>query len=448
MSRSSSTWKDVLLEEVCDEITVGYVGTMAKEYIDTGIPFLRSLNIKPFQLDLSDIRYISQDFHQKIKKSVLFPGDLVVVRTGNPGTSCVIPDGLTEANCSDMVIIRASNQVDALFLSGIFNSVAGRANVLGRLVGVAQQHFNVSAAKKMTVRLPPIDIQYKVSAIISSLNNLIENNRRRIQLLEEMSRALYREWFVHFRFPGHEDGEMVDSELGEIPEEWELTTVGKAFDLVIGGTPSKKSSEYWDGGNINWHRPSEVTSTESMFIDESEMKITSLGLEKSSAKIVPERSVIMTAIGTIGAVAVNSTPATTNQNCITCVPNERVSPYHIYFWIKDNATKIDALASGAAYKIVTKTVMKDVCFLLPPQAIEQSFKRICDEAADMILNLLRTNKILNDLRDLLLPRLVSGKIEVSDLKIEVPTDNHQTSKYSDQSTLDQWLDGDEDHDPS
>jgi len=136
-------WRKVKLKEVCREITVGYVGPMAKEYVEDGIFFLRSQNILPFRLDLSSIKHINEDFHRKIKKSTLFPGNVVVVRTGYPGTACVIPETLPISNCADLVIFRPSPELDAWFLTCIFNSTWGQGRVAGNLVGAAQQHFNI-----------------------------------------------------------------------------------------------------------------------------------------------------------------------------------------------------------------------------------------------------------------------------------------------------------------
>lgn len=148
-----SNWQKVKLKEVCVDVTVGHVGSMSSQYVESGIPFLRSQNIQPFRINLSDIKYISPEFHTKLKKSALKPGDVVVVRTGYPGTACVIPDNLPISNCADLVIIRPNNQINAHFLVYIFNSTWGRGAVAGNLVGVAQQHFNIGAAKELVISL-------------------------------------------------------------------------------------------------------------------------------------------------------------------------------------------------------------------------------------------------------------------------------------------------------
>ena len=110
-------WEEVTLDQVASEITVGHVGPMADEYVDSGVPFLRSLNVERFRINATELRKISREFHLKLKKSALRPGDIVVVRTGKPGSCAVIPDWLPEANCSDVVVVRANRRVRPTFIS-------------------------------------------------------------------------------------------------------------------------------------------------------------------------------------------------------------------------------------------------------------------------------------------------------------------------------------------
>jgi type I restriction enzyme S subunit len=148
-------WPMTCLKEVANEITVGFVGSMAKEYVKKGIPFFRSKNISTYKPNLDDLRYISPEFHAKIKKSILKPGDVVIVRTGKPGTTCVIPEEITEANCSDVVIVRVNGEkLSAYYFSYYMNSI-GMHHTNSHLVGAVQQHFNVSSAKKIEIPLPP-----------------------------------------------------------------------------------------------------------------------------------------------------------------------------------------------------------------------------------------------------------------------------------------------------
>src|SRR5579871_5295608 len=117
-------WREVALEDVAREITVGYVGPMASEYVGDGVPFLRSQNVDPLRINTDDLKYISDEFHARIAKSRLSPGDVVIVRTGKPGACAVIPPWLKDANCSDLVIVRCGEHIDSRFLAYYVNTAA------------------------------------------------------------------------------------------------------------------------------------------------------------------------------------------------------------------------------------------------------------------------------------------------------------------------------------
>jgi hypothetical protein len=226
-------WREIKLKDVCEHVTVGFVGSMAEFYENSGIPFLRSLNIHPFRLSFQDLKFIGAEFHHKLRKSALKPGDVAVVRTGYPGTAAVIPKSLGEANCSDLVLIRPSKELNPHFLAAIFNSTFGKNLVSGNLVGAAQQHFNITVAKELRLRMPPKEEQDKIAAILTAYDDLIEVNQRRIAALETMAEELYREWFVRLRFPGHAKVKLVKGR----PAKWSEKKFGtfcvlqRGFDL-------------------------------------------------------------------------------------------------------------------------------------------------------------------------------------------------------------------------
>jgi type I restriction enzyme S subunit len=179
-----------------------------------------------------------------------------------------------------------------------------------------RQRADLNAIRNLEVPTPPLTTQRKIAAILSAYDDLIENNTRRIKILGEMARMIYQEWFVYFRFPGHGNVKMVESELGLIPEGWEAKPIGEVVETLGGGTPSTKNPEYWEGGDVTWFIPSDLTKSGNMFISDSEKKITRLGLEKSSARLFPAYSVMMTSRATIGVVAITTKQACTNQGFI------------------------------------------------------------------------------------------------------------------------------------
>jgi len=381
---------------------------MADKYTAEGVPFLRSQNIMPFRLNLEDIKFVPPDFHEKLRKSALQPGDVAVVRTGYPGTACVIPNTFDELNCADLVVITPSAELNPYYLAAIFNSAWGVASVAGNLVGVAQQHFNVGAARELEVSLPSRPTQDRIADVLSAYDELMENSQRRIRILETMARALYCEWFVHFRFPGHEKLPRVASPLGDIPQGWEVKTIAELFEISGGGTPSRKEAGYWDDGTIQWFAPSDLTAAGTMFMDNSPELITELGLSRSSARLFPAFSVMMTSRATIGAIAVNTHEACTNQGFITCLPNERVPLYFLFHWLKENVPTFQRMASGATFKEISRGVFKTIEFLHPSTLLVRRFESRVEPIAKQMLALQRQIYNLRQTRDLLLPRLLAG----------------------------------------
>jgi type I restriction enzyme S subunit len=171
------------------DLTVGHVGPMATEYVENGIPFLRSLNVRPFKIDLDGVKYISNDFHERLRKSALKPGDVVVVRTGLPGTAAVVPESLPVANCSDVVIVRPGPDLDSRYLAYLINSVA-RGYIDSRTVGAVQQHFNVGAAKGIPIPVATLEEQRRIATVLGSIEDLIESEERSASQADGLWRAV------------------------------------------------------------------------------------------------------------------------------------------------------------------------------------------------------------------------------------------------------------------
>ena len=281
--------------------------------------------------------------------------------------------------------------------------------------GVARFQWTTFSERE-PLSLPSLPIQRRIASILSAYDDLIENSQRRIKILESMARALYREWFVHFRFPGHENHPRVASALGEIPEGWEVKAVANSFEISGGGTPSRKDERYWESGTIQWFSPSDLTGAGTMFMDDSGDHITDLGLAESSARLFPARSVMLTSRATIGAIAINTQQACTNQGFITCLPSERVPLYFLFHWVTENVPTFQRMASGATFKEISRGVFKTIDFLQPPARVVLQFESTVAPLAEQVLSLQRQIQNLRRTRDLLLPRLLSGQIALDELE--------------------------------
>jgi type I restriction enzyme S subunit len=190
---------DRVLGSLCHRITVGHVGSMANAYKPSGVPFLRSQNIRPFTVTTENMVFIDDGFHASLGKSSLAAGDVAIVRTGYPGTAAVIPESLGVANCSDLVIVKPGPEVDPHFLAAFFNSSFGKSQVGGKLVGAAQKHFNVGAAKEVTLHLPPIAEQRIIVAAAMQIREeteaLAELHQRKLAALDELKQSLLHQAF-------------------------------------------------------------------------------------------------------------------------------------------------------------------------------------------------------------------------------------------------------------
>ena len=369
-------------------------------------------------------RFISlEEFQSKYRHFSIEAGDIIVASSGNTyGKVGRINHSHLPIMMNTSVIRFHSLDPETLdheFLYSFLRSHLFKNQMESLVIGSAQPNFGPSHLKRMFIPCPDIITQRKIVAILSAYDDLIENNLRRIKILEEMAQNLYREWFVKFRFPGHQTARFIDSLLGRIPERWEVKTVEKVFDILGGGTPSKIVPEYWDKGTINWYSPTDLTAAGSMFMDHSSNQITELGLKKSSARLFPPFSVMMTSRATLGVISINTTEACTNQGFITCIPNEHFPLYTLYYWLRENIEYFISLGTGATFKEITKGVFKTIELVVPSRAIVTQFEDTVKPIAFQVLNLQRKNATLRRTRDLLLPKLISGEMDVSELDITV-----------------------------
>ena len=282
--------------------------------------------------------------------------------------------------------------------------------------GITYESINKELINNLEFFIPEnIAERNKITSILSAYDDLIENNNRRIEVLEEIAQAIYKEWFVHFRFPGYEKVKMVDSELGKIPEGWEAVRVGERFSTLLGGTPSRIKDEYWTGGNIPWINSGKVN--ELRVIDESEF-ITELGLRKSSTKMMPKRTTVVAITGaTLGQVSLLEIKVCANQSVVGIYDSEHLFDEYIYFKFCEIIRSVISKSSGGAQQHINKDIVNSEKILTPTINIIFEFNKIIRPICNLIKNLLTKNKILKSKRDLLLLKLISGEIDVSDLDI-------------------------------
>lgn len=452
-----SDWPIVTLGDLVEEITVGFVGSMTHEYVDSGIPFFRSKNISEYEIVWDDIRYISEEFHKKIKKSTLRPGDVAIVRTGKPGTTCVIPQSITGANCSDIVIVRVDDEkLSAHYLSYFMNSIA-KNQVSSLLVGAVQQHFNVGSAKKIEIPLPSREEQERIVKVLKDLDDKMKLNRQTNQSLEQIAQAIFKSWFVDFeptraKINALDNGEcperaamaaisgkslaeldqlptetqqqlkttaalfpdaLVESELGEIPEGWGCSEIGKEVTVVGGGTPSTKNEAFWDGGMFHWTTPKDMSNLNDKVLIGTDRKITEAGLAKISSGLLPVNTVLMSSRAPVGYLAISKIPVAINQGYIAMKCEGALTPEYVVQWTESVMDEIKQRASGTTFAEISKKNFKVIPIVVPSTEVVHEFSKIVSNLYEKMTEALRETKSLTETRDSLLPRLLSGKMELA-----------------------------------
>ena len=249
------------------------------------------------------------------------------------------------------------------------------------------------------------DEQKAIASILSAYDDLIENNRRRIQLLERTARLLYREWFVHLRFPGREYTKIIDG----IPEGWETKSISDICQTVGGGTPSTSISDYWDG-DVTWVVPSDVTKNNCLTLLDSERKITDKGLNESSAKMLPAETILMTSRASVGFFALMDIEVCTNQGFINIIPYEEEMRMYLLFNLMNRVAEIRSNSKGTTYLEISKGRFRQMPMVVPSKDLIVEFAKIGSQIIKQVRILAASTIKLKQARDILLPQLMNGRI--------------------------------------
>lgn len=379
------------------DLTVGYVGTMGKEYSDEGVKFLRSLNIKSFSFDLNDIKYVPKEFSDSISKSILHEDDVVIVRTGVPGTCAVIPKELEGCNCADLVIVHPNKKkVDPFYLCAFINSW-GHTQVTNSRVGAIQKHFNIGDAIKMLIPDMPLSEQKKIGKFSSIINQRIEMNKSICSDLEAIAKQIYEYWFVQFDFPNSSGrpyktsgGEMVwnDELKRDIPVGWKVKHISDYLNVVTGKEDANFAS---DNGEYAFF----TCSNESYRCD----------IPKFSGK-----AILLAGNGDFN-VKYYDGKFNAYQRTYVLMPEDESVIGLLYQCISARINALKNSSAGSIVKFITKGDVDNIPVLEPNGNVDfQSLNKYLE----LIQEISAENEFLERIRDYILPLLLSGQIRIED----------------------------------
>lgn len=404
------------------------------------VPVIRGSNLSAdvgCRLDDSNFVFIEEDLAQKFRRSQVLSGDLVFTCWGT-----INQVGLIDSRSrypryvvsnKQMKLSPDPDKVDPLFLYYWFSGPEAQHQILSAGIGSSVPGFNLGQLRRMRVPLPTLSEQRSIAYCLGALDDKIELNQKTSRTLEEMARRIFQSWFVDFEptnakaagatsFRGMPQAvfdelpdRLVESDAVLVPSAWTFVPIGELVEVVGGGTPSTKNPEFWDGGSGGYAfcTPKDMSSLTSPVLLETERHITRAGVEKISSGQLPVGTVLLSSRAPIGYLAISETPVSVNQGIIAMI-SETIPNTYILLWTVSQMDLIKARAGGTTFAEISKSNFRRIPALRPDSRTLAAFGDITRPLFDLIASKQRESALLVKIRDMLLPKLVSGEIRVAD----------------------------------
>lgn len=394
-------WSLVDANEICESISVGVVIKPTQYYVDEneGVKAFRSANVREGFINDSDWVYFSQEGHLANKKSQLKSGDVLIVRTGYPGTACVVTPEFEGTNAIDIVIARPQkDKVLPEYLCAYTNSSIGKSQVLNLQGGMAQKHLNVGAYQTLKVKLPPLLEQKKITQVLSAWDKAITTTEQLLANSQQQKKALMQQLVTgNKRFPKFEG-------------KWKKIKLSAVADMNSGGTPSSSIDEYYNGG-IPWVSIADMTSR-GKWISSTDKTLSQKGLENSSARLYPENTVLYAMYASIGECSIARVPLCSSQAILGIRPKKELHYEYLYFFLSSMKEKIKLQGQQGTQSNLNAKMVKDFIINLPSieeQKIISFVLNLSDQEIDVLKQKLH---YLKQEKKALMQQLLTGKRRV------------------------------------
>lgn len=408
---NKTTWSKIKLGDLYD---VHNGLSKGRQFFGKGYPFLTFSNVFNNWFLPKELDSLVETTDKERKACSILRGDVFITRTSETmnelGMSSVALKDYPNATYNGFTkrLRPKTDMVMPEYIGYYLRSPKFR----GKFMAFSSMTTRASLANAdllgMEVELPPMDTQKKIATILSRYDDLIENYQKQIKLLEEAAQRLYKEWFVDLHFPGHENVKVVDG----VPEGWEKKQIQDICQTIGGGTPSTKVAAYYEGGSIKWVTPTDITKSYCLCLSDTEKKITEEGLKHSSAKMLPKGTILMTSRASVGFFGLFDCEVCTNQGFISCIPFSSNMQMYLLYNLKNRVEEIRKKAGGSTYLEISKSVFRSLEIIEPSSGIVSTFQKRVSQLLMEVRKLSSQLRLLTEARDRLLPKLMSGEIEV------------------------------------
>jgi type I restriction enzyme, S subunit len=434
-----SEWPKFRIDEIAAKTAIGPFGSRMKSdtYTPFGVPVIRGTNITGGRSFSGDWVYVSEKDADQLANCNVREGDLVFPHRGAIGEVGIVPGDRDRylLSSSLMSLKCDETKADSLYLYYFFKSHEGRHQLLKNAsqVGTPGIGQPLTSLRSIELHLPPVEQQKGIAKALDCLDNKIELNRRMNETLEAMARAIFQSWFVDFDpVRAKASGERVDaichslgltpellalfpdnfedSERGEIPRGWSISTIGSLASVTGGSTPNTKEPKYWEGGVHHWATPKDLSRLSSPVLLGTERKVSEEGLAQIGSGLLEPGAVLLSSRAPIGYRAINEVPVAVNQGFIAMKPSPGVSKYFLLYWAEWAHHEIVSRANGSTFLEISKTNFRPIPVVRPTDELFTKFDQYVQPIYKRIVSNEQETQMLTEQRDTLLPELLAGKI--------------------------------------
>ena len=394
-----SEWKKVSVSDLGRIVTGKTPKTAIPEYYGGCIPFLTPSDDMSVKYVLSTSKTITEDGKNSVKNAVIPKNSICVSCIGSDLGKVVITtkETVTNQQINSVIVNTELYDVDFVYYAMV---ILGKVLNYHSKTSTAVPIVNKSTFSQYEILCPELSEQRKIARILSEIDSKIAVNTAINENLEQQAQAYFVDLFITNADPN-----------------WRIGTISDLGNVVGGGTPSKKIEEYYTSDGIAWITPKDLSNDKSKFVAHGETDITELGLAKSSATLMPKGAVLFSSRAPIGYIAIADGQVCTNQGFKSIVPFDNAGTAFVYYFLKENLSAIENVASGSTFKEVSGSTMKNFTAIIPDNDTLAEFQRFCSPLFEQQRALEYENRYLASIRDTLLPKLMNGEIDVSAVRI-------------------------------
>ena len=399
----------------------------------TGLPFARAGNIIDGGFEFDDADRFPENDLAKVGSKVSQPSDVVFTSKGTVGRLAFVRETTPRFVYAPQLCFWRSLVPDVVDARWLYYWMHGN-EFAQQVSGVKGQtdmadFVSLSDQRRITITLPPLSIQRAVAGVLGALDDKIEQNRRTARALERLARMAFQAWFVDFEpvkakaagaasFPSMPQSvfdalptRFVDSEVGPVPQGWGVKSIGDVVTAKGGGTPSTKNREYWDG-NYCWATPRDLSRLSHPVLLDTERRITEAAINSISSRLLPVGTVLMSSRAPVGYLAITKVPTAINQGFIAMVCDGPLPPTYVLNWALTSMDVIKAYASGTTFPEISKRNFRPLPVVLPIDQVVTAYQQKSERLFDLLTACVKESMQLMQMRDYLLPKLISGTVRV------------------------------------